>query len=613
MKQNASIRLPKAAPRRSVRYERLAGGLVLSELDGQLRRGESPEMKNLIWRDGALNCRDGQVLLSEGRARGYALAERLFHGFLVAHIGAALCAFDPEQSPCEPLTLLEGIPENAGSFFTYDGSLYYKNRGGYYRIRPENGALAASAVEPYVPVTLVNADPASGAGDRYQPENRLSAGRRVWYNAAQGETLFQLPERAIDAVAAVELDGAALAAADYTVDLAAGTVTLAAAPPEQQTPENNRLRIHYEKADPTAYESVMSCRCAAAYGGTGALCVVLGGSSVQPNAYYWNGSHAAMDAGYFPLPQVQLAGDGGEPITGFGKQQSYLIVFKRDSLGRSGMQTAEIDGRLVPDLPFVPVNSTLGCDLPGTIRTVENNLVWAHSRRGVLRLLDSSAAYENNVAAVSRKVNGGRTPGLLADLACGEACAWNDGRRYGLAVNGRAWVWDYALSSAADPSWFYWTGIGGIAFAAEGERLFHLDAAGRLSEFRRVFADYGRAIEKVYRFAAETFGGFDRLKNVDSVLLEMRSDTNATATLSYLTDGGRRDDPTELRAWSWQLAPRSLGFRSLRGRGPGAVFRRRPGCRFVRSFSMRLTNDRVGQDLSVVSAQVFYHEQGRQR
>ena len=61
------------------------------------------------------------------------------------------------------------------------------------------------------------------------------------------------------------------------------------------------------------------------------------------------------------------------------------------------------------------------------------------------------------------------------------------------------------------------------------------------------------------------------------------------------------------------LSPRNLSFRSLRGRGFASVFRRKCRCRGVRHFTMRLHNDRVGQDLSVVSAQVFYNDQGRQR
>ena len=39
---------------------RLDGGLNLQELDYRLAANESPEMRNLWWQDGVLQCRDGQ-------------------------------------------------------------------------------------------------------------------------------------------------------------------------------------------------------------------------------------------------------------------------------------------------------------------------------------------------------------------------------------------------------------------------------------------------------------------------------------------------------------------------------------------------------------------------
>ena len=613
MRVGKRIALPAPKGERCLSFERLSGGLNLWELDYRLRRSESPEMKNLIWREGALNCRDGQIWLNDtNRGTGWAMADRPFHGHLVFHAGTKLYAWDTESRTVS--TLKTGLPQNAGSFFIYNESLYYKNRGAYVAVSADaNGALTADNVAPYTPVTLINASPSTGAGDLYQPENRLSAAKTVWYNA-DGSTLYRLPVHPVDSVTAVEADGRTLSDEDYTVDLTLGTVSFVRAPLAMNGAVNNTVRIAYTKANPEAYSSVMDCSCAAVCGGTGALCVVLGGSEAQPNAYFWNGSHIAMDPGYFPMLQYQLAGDSSDPITGFGKQQSYLIVFKANSLGRTAPALTEIDGRATLEMPYVPINSELGCDLPQTIRMVENNLVWAHSRHGVLRLTDSSAAYENNVRCISRKVNGGgAVRALLEDLSQGRACACDDGRRYLLAADGRAWVWDYELSTPDDPSWFCWTGIPARAFCVDGERVCHIDGKGRLSAFERVYADYGEPIEKVYRFATEHFGSYDRLKNVNSVILAVRSDTNAAASLRYISDHGQRDDPVELRAWSWLLSPRNLRFRALNGRSFALIFRRRCDCKGLRHFSMRLYNNQVGQDLSVVSAQVFYNEQGRQR
>lgn len=595
----------------------LSGGLNLWELDYRLKADESPEMVNLAWREGALNCRDGQVWANadDDRGAGHRAYGRLFHGFIVAHAGTALWSFDTEND-CEAAELLSNVGETPGSFFLYGEKLYYKTKGTYAEISYTDGGLSADAVTPYVPVTVVNAAPENGAGELYQPENRLSAAKTVWYNAVDGVTAYHLPVQGIDSVDRVVVDGAEKTpGSDYTVDLAAGVVSFASAPPVTTPPTNNSVSITYSKADDDAENSIMDCTVAAAYGGTGRLCIVMGGSEKQPNAYFWNGgSSTAMEPGYFPMNQYQLAGDGDNAVTGFGAQQSYLIIFQKNAVGRSALGVVSIDGRDTLELPYTAINDAVGCDLPDTVRLVGNNLVWCSRDQGVHILKDSSSALENNVECLSRKINGSSAvPGLLEDVRSADAAALNDGSRYWLCANGHVWVWDYELSKSSDPAWFYWTDIDAAALIREKDRVWHINSRGQLTAFARVYADYSGPIHKVYRFATQHFGSFERLKNVDSVIITARSDTNAVQKLTYITDFEQREERTPLSSVNWLLTPRNLRFRSLRGRGFAEVFRRRPLCRRVRHFTMRLENDEPGQDLSVVSAQIFYNFQGRQR
>ena len=152
-------------------FDGLSGGLNLWELDYRLRRSESPEMKNLIWLD------------DTARGAAYAMYERPFHGRLIFHAGGRLYAFDLRND--STALLAEGLPENGGSFFIYSEKLFYKTRGAYLGIGRDSGtdALTAAPVTPYTPVTVINADPDDGAGDLYQPENRLSAEKTLWYSA----------------------------------------------------------------------------------------------------------------------------------------------------------------------------------------------------------------------------------------------------------------------------------------------------------------------------------------------------------------------------------------------------------------------------------------------
>lgn len=612
--------MPNPRTEYAVNFQELNGGINLSELEQRLTNKESPEMRNLFWKDGVLCSRDGQEWVSNTSALGvgYTMYERLFHDRVLAHIGTGLYCLKPsDEEPCF-LKLLDGVPAVRGTFFHYFDNLYYKTVGGYFCISydADDDELSAEEVDGYVPVTILNASPATGSGDLYQPENRIQPKKTVKYNAESGVTVYHLPVTGIDSVASVTVDGAVLVEGDdYEVNAEAGTVTFKTAPPVTTPATNNTVVITYSKVNADAYSAVMDCPYAATYGGTGDLCVVMGGCEAQPNAFFWNGNNIAMDPTYFPIAQYQFAGDTDDPITGFGKQQSFLVVFKAHSVGRAKMSTTELDGRTVVEMPYVSINDRIGCDLPWSIQLIDNNLVWCNTDQGVHVLKDSSYAYENNVECFSVKINHGLSGlSLLRDVRSENVvCSVDDSKRYWLCANGHVWVWDYEESSYQKPSWYYFTNIAAVAFAAELDDLWHLDAKGRLTVFRRSFTDYGGPIDKSFRFTVQNFGGYDRLKNVNSIILVLRPDTDSTVTVKYLTDYETREDLTPLVHVSWRMFPRDLSHRSLAGAGFGAVFRRRPMCRRVRHFTVQLDNAEAGQDLGIVSAQILYNYQGRFR
>lgn len=672
-------------------FQDLSGGLNLWQLDYRMSPEQSPEMKNLWWRDGILTCRDGQEYVSgEPLGKGFCCFERLFWGHMVAHIGDGLYAAVP-GSAMEPEKLCDGIPAVRGTFVRYHDALIYKTKGCFKKILWEDGVLCAKDVEPYVPVTVINCT-SLGSGDLYQPENRLSPKKTVWYTAerntysvsfeagsftkeftfqtADGEPVtsveqvyvgttlkdpsqytlsedlqtvtfpvsvlegstvtvvytvgvrtYKLPVQEVDGVEQVLLDDAEVT--DYTADLAAGTITFAVAPAVQEPPVNNTIKITYRKENKEAMDAIMDCRYACAYGGTGGAVLVMAGSEAQPNAYFWNGSHTAMDMGYFPMGYYNLAGDNLEPVTGFGHQAGDLIIFKDHAVGKCKLSSVTIDDRASLTLDYTPINAILGCDLPWTIRLVHNNLVWCNTYQGVCRLENTTAALENQVHCISRNILGCDTrPGLLRAVAEAETvCALSDGDRYWVAADGKVYLWDHAISTASDPSWFYFEGIGAVSFCIAdtlpsvpdglsytGARpIYHLDKQGRISRFVRTFRDYGGAIEKVFTFAAQDFGELERRKQIKKILLTTRCDTDTVIDLQYTTDQSQRVDLTPIRSHSWHLAPRDLSFRFLGVRRFANVSVRVPGCRRVRYFSLRLSNSLPGCDMSIVSAR-FYGE-----
>ena len=381
---------------------------------------------------------------------------------------------------------------------------------------------------------------------------------------------------------------------------------------------SNNVEIMYYKRNPDAFRSVMDCTRMTVFGGAQELCVVLGGCGSQPNAYFWSGStSAAMDPTYFPVNQYNLAGDAADEITGFGKQQNLLVIFQPRSVGRAAFGTAEIGGRVQITLDYTRINAEIGCDLPRTIQLVENNLVWCSRRDGVCYLKDSSAARENNIVRISRKVNGDdRNPGLLELLrTAGAEEVWSldTGEKYLLGAGSDAWEWNYAVSGAADPSWFSHTGIRGVAFLTELRRIWELTCDGTVAEFQRSFADFGAGIDKVYVLPPQNFGGYDRLKNIRSVLFTTRGDASTNTQIEYACDYGSRTDPTPLRVGAWRLSPRDLSRRDLRCSPFAFTARRKPGWHNIRHLRVKLFNNEAGADLSLVSAQIFYTFRARQR
>lgn len=625
--------MPSPKYERSMNFGNLAGGLNIWELNYRLKPNESPDMKNLVWKDGCLNCRNGQVWVDDtDRTTGYAAYETLFHGAIIFHAGTKIYYIDPlAENPTATALFSNPGMTKRGTFFLYDTKLYYKAPGFYLQIEYTGSGFSADYVSAYTPTTYINCSPSNGAGTAYQPENFISDECTLEYNA-DGGRFYKLPVLA-EGIAEVVVDGVEkIPGLDYSYDRNTGVVTFHQAPPVTVPPTNNTVKITYSLENPTAMANIMDCPYAAVYGGTGSLCIVMGGCESQPNAYFWNGNNIAMDPTYWPMTQYQLAGDSSDPITGFGKQQSYLVIFKKHTVGRTMISTQYVsagdftlgvsgadNGRLTIDLPYVQINDKIGCDLPWSIQLIENNLVWCNTEQGVHLLKDSSSAYENNIVCLSKKVNGAPTRhGLLHAMRVSDpekVCSVDDTRKYWVVSDdGQVWSWDYSLSEYKDPSWFYFTNVNARAFVVKEEEVWHVDGRGRITHFERTFSDYnGQPIDKVFQFATQYFGTYDDLKNVNSVIITMRSDTNGTTRLQYITDYEQRYDLTDLKVRHWLLSPRNLTYRSLAGRGFAEVFRRRPMCRRVRHYTMRLENNSVGEDLSIVSAEVFFNLQGKDR
>jgi hypothetical protein len=117
----------------------------------------------------------------------------------------------------------------------------------------------------------------------------------------------------------------------------------------------------------------------------------------------------------------------------------------------------------------------------------------------------------------------------------------------------------------------------------------------------------------VYQFPPQFFDTYDRLKDILDCIFVVRSDTDTEVNIQYQTDYETRDDLTTIESYSWRLFPRNLNYRHLAVQKFAVSAKRRPGCRNVRHFAMRLSNNQVAQDLAVVSAQIHFRYTGKDR
>lgn len=632
------VSIPDRKSIKLVDFPRLDGGLNLWELDYRLDSNQSPEMKNMWWQDGILQCRDGQTEFWKNtgdRIRGVNCCSDPFWDHIFLHLGNGLFFIHPASGAEEPTDLGVYISHRRGTFFRYGDYLFYKTHDAFVKIayNADENSFSATHVadEAYTPVIVINAHPSTGSGTLYQPENRLSAKKTVWYNAVDGVKEYKLPVTGVGSIVEVKVDGAVTTA--YTADLAAGKVTFTTAPPVTEPATNNTVQITYSKENPEAMQSIMSCRYAAVYGGDQNVCIVLGGCTAQPNAFFWNSNDSvSMNYAYFPMSYYNFSNDTEDEVTGFGKQHGNLVVFKKRSIGRVSFGVEDVDGRDSISLTYTSLNERLGCDLPWSIQLVENNLVFCNTENGVHLICDASAAHENNIVCISKNVNGtDQRPGLLYDLRytvsaeneeraptdpyVQPTCSYDDNNRYWIVSNGHAYLWDYQLSSWNNPSWFYFTNISAAAFfhLPREDKTFYLNPECQITVFKRDFMDYGGAIEKVYQFPPQFFDTYDRLKDVMYCIFTVRSDTDSVTQILYQSDYETRADMTPIYALSYHLVPRNLAARCLSYARYAHVSRRKPGCRHVRHFAMRLSNDVAGQDLSIVSAQIYFRYSGRDR
>lgn len=335
----------------------------------------------------------------------------------------------------------------------------------------------------------------------------------------------------------------------------------------------NNVCITAYKTIPGGKSKIAGCRIAVPFGGEsgdiegGSRLFVMGNPS-YPRTYWYSDLGASQSRGvaYWPDDQYEELNQNNDAITAAGKQAGNLIVLKEKSLFAIAYN---FDGQEVY-YPVREFNSTVGCDIPGSVQLIDNNLVFANTYGGVFMIINTSGSAEENVKPISGNVNGtGISRGLLDETGLRSAKSIDYDRKYWLCVNNYVYLWDYdltpfilaqdSLKSQRRLAWFKLSNINAKHWlgntAANDTGLWYSDGTD-IVHFIYYFNDFGKGIDAWWKSKSFDFGQPMYQKLVRYAAVSIRADSNSkmTVTVSNEKKTALYSKNISILSFSWVLS-----------------------------------------------------------
>lgn len=399
------------------------GGINLRDLEYEQDINQSPNVLNMMYRNGAFGKRYGQKEYHDFGATIYSLG--YYNDEIITHAGDKIYKGETQ--------IAEGMPEKKGLFINFNGMLYFLCEKFYQY----DGTW--KEVEAYIPTILINRKPDGTYSDKNEEYNLIGSGFQNHFHGDGSSKVYKLSEQNLDnKTIKVIIDGTEITSG-FTVDYTKGEVTFTTAPAQG----TNNVEITAYKTVQEDIDKVMKCTLAATYGGNNNSRLFLAGDG--NSCFYYSG---VADASYFPAQSYARIGNDDDDIQGFGEQYDVLMVFKSNEIYGLDYYTDE-DG--IGRFSSYRINSKIGCDAPNSIQLINNQLTWLSTKHGVCTLVSTAIEDERNVRVISRNIDGGyRVAGLLQEANLQNATSADYEGKYFLVANGRAYVWDYLMSPYAN-------------------------------------------------------------------------------------------------------------------------------------------------------------------
>lgn len=547
-----------------------SGGLNIQDLEYTLPVNQSPNIVNMMYKNGVFGKRYGQTHISTDEipsCSSYIKYNDSIYGIEDTETDRRIILINGTDFSVKTLyTIPQSI--SGGVFFIFAQDLYFLASGLMLKIdnlTPET----CSEIEPYTPQIMLNCTPA-GTGGSVSPYayNLLGTKYQIGFRGDGTTKTYVIPTEAQQtdssgALIPIDSDVKVVAkvgtttmteGSGFSVNRNTYTITFDTAP-AKGTNDNVWITISVTNTEYT--NIVEKCKYWSAYGGGNNTHIFLSGNGTS-RIYYSD----TADPTYFPETNWMRIGNTEDDITGLGLQYDKLIIFKPTEIFEAEYQFGtDSSGTERYYFNTKSVNNAIGCDCPDTIQLIDSRLTWLNSEYGVCTLCSSLIEDERNVRPISRNINGGyRQTGILSETNIQKALSIDFDGKYIIFTGTHAWMWDYYTAPYTDTSskysldelakntaWYYWEEIGNYGDQKNGVKficfisgtMYYITkniTSDVLCKFDNTLDDFGNSIHAIYQTPMFDGNNFECLKTVKKMFTEVRADTACNTAITYLTD-----------------------------------------------------------------------------
>ena len=411
----------------------------------------------------------------------------------LAHAGTKLYVWADDGTPA---VLLSGLPRRKSRAVFLAGKLWIVTGGGFYSYDGTE-AKRVSASGAYIPTTTITRRP-SGGGVSYEAVNLLTPYRKNAFQTDGKSVKFTL-DGEIDVSGAVRAWVWGEEVTDFTLDRAAGTITLPSAPAAPDAGASDGLVVQFPHTVEGYADRIDKCTIITTYGVGSNDRVVLSGNPDCPNLDWTSGLY---DPTYMPDLGYAAVGSEATPICGYCRIGSSLGIVKADDGSDSTvfLRSAALseDGEAVFTLQQTIAG--VGAVAPGSFASLFDDPLFL-SRAGVAAITSSSLTGEKIIQNRSLYLNAQLTN--EPSLPEAEAAVWQG--MYLLAVpeghvyilNGRQ-TKTFRSSALGDFVYegFYWEDVPALCWYVQrsgtDEALYFGTADGRICKLNTDIEDMSR-------------------------------------------------------------------------------------------------------------------------